>query len=102
MKKLKFFFLNIFVKKDTNVNFKNTENNVENFNNNFSEILKEETVLEAANKKDKIGEIISIVEKEPKILDNLNIEKLKVIDNYYDKKIEEVNTKINRLKNKFA
>ena len=70
--------------------------------NTFSQDLKLETTLEEANKKDKLEDIISIVEKEPQTLDKLSIEKLKVIDEYYDKKIEEVDKKITKLKSKLA
>ncbi len=45
----------------------------------------------------KINEIISIINKNPEILNNLSIEKLKKINDLYDKKIETNKSIINEL-----
>ena len=65
---------------------------VENIENKNIEIIKK------IDQKNKMEEIINIIEMNPNVLEKLNIEKLKIIDNYYQEKINEYNIKI---KNKY-
>ena len=106
LKKIKRFFKNLL--KRNNIKESNTEleysntNEIKNSNEDFSHNLSEQTNIEEIRKKEKIQEIIDIIEKEPKTLDNLTIDKLKIIDNYYDEKIQEADEKIKKLKSKLA
>ena len=43
---------------------------------------------------EKVYEIIKIIEKNPVLLKNLNVEQLKIIDDYYIKKIDECKKKL--------
>lgn len=51
-------------------------------------------IINEANKKRTLEEIIQIIEKEPEILKKLDIPKLKVIDKYYKDKIIEYRKKL--------
>ena len=60
----------------------------------------EKSILYQNAKEEKnIDDIINMVNKNPKILDNLSISKLEKINSCYDKKIEELRMKIRKLKN---
>ena len=55
--------------------------------------------LKQENKKrENIKEIVEITEKNPEVLNNLSVKQLKVIDNYYDESLEEINKKIAEFK----
>ena len=59
----------------------------------------EKNILYQNAKEEKnIDDIINMVNKNPKILDNLSISKLEKINSCYDKKIEELRMKIRKLK----
>ncbi len=59
----------------------------------------EKSILYQNAKEEKnIDDIINMVNKNPKILDNLSISKLEKINSCYDKKIEELRMKIRKLK----
>ena len=55
------------------------------------------TISKDVKIENKINEIISIINKNPEILNNLSIEKLKKINDLYDKKIETNKSIINEL-----
>lgn len=48
------------------------------------------------NKKQILEEIIGIIEKRPDMLENLEIEKLEIIDMYYKNKVNECRIKLNK------
>ena len=59
---------------------------------NFDEVNAD--VIKETNRRNKIEEIIRIIEKEPEILNKLDIPKLEVIDQYYKDKIIEYRKKL--------
>lgn len=63
------------------------------------ENVDEQKTVKEINKKNKIEEIIQIVEKNPEILDTLNVLRLETIDNYYKEKIAEYRRKISNYSN---
>ena len=91
----------IFYKKEKNIKRKNLEEKntlkkgkmedkykVQNINETSTNIIK-------ADKRKKVTEeIIKIIEKRPDLLENLDIKKLEVIDQYYKDKIIEYKKKI--------
>ena len=99
--KLKRMFKSIFNKKNnTPQDFNDsietkTRNTMEP---NFMESLKEKTDIEC--EKETLECIIDNVEKNPQELNTLTIEQLEEVNEYYDKEIEKVEQKINKLKNK--
>ena len=58
----------------------------------------DDSSMEEINKQNKINkleEIFQIIEKEPRVLEKLDIEKLKIIDKYYKYKVSECKKKQN-------
>lgn len=81
---------------------KNTKKEQTKDKENFSEELNSQTKLHEMERSSKIQEILEIINDNPKVLDNLTVDKLKVIDSYYDEKIQEVNEEINKLKSNMS
>lgn len=86
---IKNFLANIFKKKNLML-----EEPKEKNSKNSSEISNIEKLRKENENRQKIKEIIDITEKNPDVLDNLSIKQLRVIDNYYDESLEEINKKI--------
>ncbi len=86
---IKNFLANIFKKKNLMLE-EPKEKNIKN----SSEISNIEKLRKENENRQKIKEIIDITEKNPDVLDNLSIKQLRVIDNYYDESLEEINKKI--------
>ena len=61
--------------------------------------IDEQKVVKEINRKNKIEEIIKIVEENPEILDTLNISRLELIDSYYSEKIVEYKRKVESYNN---
>lgn len=102
--KIKNFFRKIFGKQNKVIvedKLLNVEKTSE-YTNNFKASLSDSTNIEEMKKNSKILEIIDIIEKEPKTLKKLSMDKLEVIDNYYVDRIFEIDKKINTLKRKLA
>ncbi|MBO5004611.1 MAG: hypothetical protein J6D03_05080 [Clostridia bacterium] len=59
-----------------------------------SELTNIERLRKESENRQKIKEIIDITENNPGLLENLSIKQLRVIDNYYDESLEEINKKI--------
>lgn len=53
-----------------------------------------ENVIKENIRRNNIEDIIQIIEKNPELLDELDIDKLRIIDNYYKEKIEEIKKKL--------
>ena len=77
------------------------ENQIEKKKTKINELYKIENlekvnanVIKQINRQNKIEEIIQIIEKEPKILEKLDIPKLEIIDKYYKDKIIEYRKKL--------
>ena len=96
--KLKRFFRNLFVKRDSKCISNNENIKVENKKTiDFSEALKEEVSYEFLNdykKKDLLEEI----ENNPDLLKELSLERLEQLDRYYDQVIAEYKEKIDKIK----
>lgn len=86
---IKNFFANIFRKK----NLMLEEPKERDVNNSFK-ISNIEKLRKESKSRQKVKEIIDITEKKPDLLENLSIKQLRVIDNYYDESLEEINKKI--------
>lgn len=86
---IKKFLVNIFKKKKLMIE-EPKEKNIKN----SSDISNIEKLRKENENRQKIKEIIDITEKNPDVLDNLSIKQLRVIDNYYDESLEEINKKI--------
>lgn len=86
---IKNFLANILKKKNLMLE-EPKEKNIKN----SSEISNIEKLRKENENRQKIKEIIDITEKNPDVLDNLSIKQLRVIDNYYDESLEEINKKI--------
>lgn len=61
---------------------------------NASELTNIEKLRKESENRQKAKEIIDITEDNPELLENLSIKQLRVIDNYYDESLEEINKKI--------
>lgn len=59
-----------------------------------SELTSIEKLRKESENRQKVKEIIDITENNPELLENLSIKQLRVIDNYYDESLEEINKKI--------
>lgn len=86
---IKSFFANIFKKK----NLMLEESKERNVNNSFN-ISNIEKLRKESKNTQKVKEIIDITENNPDLLENVSIKQLRVIDNYYDESLEEINKKI--------
>lgn len=51
-------------------------------------------IIKETNRKERLFDIIKIIEKQPEMLEDLDISKLEVIDNYYKNEISEYKKKI--------
>lgn len=91
---IKNFFNNIFGKKQKMLPESNSEI-IEKSVQTKSDI---DVMRENAYKENKVKEIVDITEKNPELLENLSIKQLKVIDDYYDKSLEEINQKLAKFK----
>lgn len=94
---IKEFFYNIFNKNKLMLEEPKEEVEAKNKSNeikiNSIDKLKQEN-----KKRENIKEIVEITEKNPEVLNNLSVKQLKVIDNYYDESLEEINKKIAEFK----
>lgn len=61
---------------------------------NTSELTNIEKLRKESENRQKVKEIIDITEDNPELLENLSIKQLRVIYNYYDESLEEINKKI--------
>jgi len=96
--KIKCFLKSLFYKEQKNEE-KVVENEIKTENNNsFLEEIKSQTNVENAGKEDAIKDIVNTVEKNPETLNKLSMKQLKYVNKYYDKELEEVDKKINKLK----
>ncbi len=68
--------------------------------NGIEEKAKE--LIDEKLKKEKMKEIINIIENNPEKLEELDVQKLETINNYYDEKILELDREIEELKTKLA
>lgn len=101
-KRIKRIIKSIFIKKPKieteillNNNHKGRPNKV------ISELYKVNDVMDTdvvVNKKQKMQEIIDIIEKDPSVLKKLDIKKLQIIDNYYIEQIEIYKKKLAKAK----
>lgn len=83
------FLKSVFKKQDKETSEKENKelmNKNSDFKENNLEKLKFETMTRR-NPQKVIEEIIQIIEKNPNVLENLDIEKLEIIDMYYKRKI---------------
>ncbi len=60
---------------------------------------KNREIVDKEKNRKKMEEIIEIIEKKPELLENLNVPKLEIIDNYYKEKISECKRKLAKLSN---
>lgn len=88
---IKEFFYNIFNKNKLMLEEPKNKSNETKINS--IDKLKQEN-----KKRENIKEIVEITEKNPEVLNNLSVKQLKVIDNYYDESLEEINKKIAEFK----
>lgn len=71
------------------------EKNNKNASSKIDELCKvDSSVIKKMNQKQKLEEIIKIIEKNPDILEKLDIPKLKIINKYYKDKILEYEKKL--------
>ena len=71
------------------------EKNNKNASSKIDELCKvDNSVIKKMNQKQKLEEIIKIIEKNPDILEKLDIPKLKIINKYYKDKILEYEKKL--------
>lgn len=101
LNKIKQIFRSIIYKESKSVQQDETtieQTNNENIQPSFIENLKEETDIETVSAKEALQSTIEAIEENPQILDNLNVEELEEINNYYIDKIAETDKKINKLK----
>lgn len=104
MEKIKSFFRNIFHKnevKNVNEAEKISNENEIKIENNFSDKLVNNGTEQKKNKYDIAREkeqFIKNIEKNPKILYELPIEKLKMLETYYDESISDLKIELNKLK----
>lgn len=91
----------LFFKRDkSHKEIKNntTESSKDNTNKTFMESLQEKTDIESACKKDTVKYIVETVEQDASTLENLTVEQLEVVNEYYTEQIEEVDKQIRKLK----
>ncbi len=101
-KKIFNYIKTIFKKKTSNETIENSQESViPKKKTKITELYKVENldklnadVIREANRKNKIEEIIQIIEKDPETLKRLDIPKLEVIDQYYKDKITECKKKL--------
>lgn len=87
---IKEFLVSIFKKKNLMLEQPKTEEKTEK----SSELTNIEKLRKESENRQKVKEIIDITENNPKLLENLSIKQLRVIDSYYDESLEEINKKI--------
>ncbi len=98
--KIKLFFKSLFYKETKKVEEPEKIINETNQNKtSFIENLVNQTDIDNACEKDALEYIVEEIENNPASLDNLSTEKLEDINNYYDKKIQEVDKELCKLKN---
>lgn len=99
--RLKLFFISITFKRDKLIqehdDIANREN-VENKGSSFMDNLKANTDVEKTCEEETLGFIVKKVEENPQVLDNLTIEQLENVNEYYNEKIQEVNNEINKIR----
>lgn len=87
---IKEFLASIFKKKNLMLEEPKTEEETKN----TSELTNIEKLRKESENRQKVKEIIDITEDNPELLENLSIKQLRVIYNYYDESLEEINKKI--------
>ena len=98
--RIKIFFSNLFKKKSIiNESIKEIKENKPDINSKETEFPK----MKLASNQLKIKEdILTLIDKNPKLIDTLSIDKLKELDSMYDEIIEKNDRKIRQLKREIA
>ena len=94
----------LFFKRDKS--HKDTQSNTnqsskDNIYETFIESLQEKSDIEAAYKKDTLKYIVETVEQDASTLENLTVEQLEDVNDYYTEQIEEVDKQIRKTKLKY-
>lgn len=98
--KIKMFFSNLFQKKPIiDKSIKEIKENKLDINSKETEFNKMKV---SSNKVMIKEEILTLIEKNPELIDTLSIEKLKELDSMYDEIIEKNDRKIRKLKREIA
>ena len=80
----------VIIEPEKNINQSTDTNTLEQYKvDNAGQI--NSNAIKAANQTKTLEEIIQIIEKEPSMLEKLDIDKLKIIDQYYDNEIKRYN-----------
>lgn len=80
----------VIIEPEKNINQSTDTNTLEQYKvDNAGQI--NSNAIKAANQTKTLEEIIQIIEKEPSMLEKLDIDKLKIIDQYYDNEIKKYN-----------
>lgn len=98
--RLKRFFSNIFHKKE--MNDKLAEAIKENKKEVSFEKIDFDKMKEMSNKANLKDDILTLVEKNPKLIETLSVKQLKALEHMYDDIIENNNRKIKKLKREIA
>ena len=99
LSRLKNFFKSIFYKQSKEVDYiDNTVLETKSSEENFMKDLKEKTDMDNAYEKETIEYLVVETEKNPEKLNNLDVEQLEKISEYYDQKIENVDKEIEKVK----
>lgn len=97
--KITLMFKKLFFKKGkVNIADKTNQSIRDNEQGSFIEKLQEKADLEGACKKDEIKCIVETIEQDANTLNNLTIEQLEDVNNYYTEQLEEVEKQISRIK----
>ena len=101
LNKIKQIFRSIFYKESKSI--QDTEKTIKPVNDDISqssfiESLKEKTDIKNGCEKDALESIVEIIEENPQKIDNLTVEELEDINDYYNEKIHEVDKEINKIK----
>lgn len=98
--RIKMFFSNLFKKKPIiNESIKEIKENKININSKETEFSK----MKVASNQLKIKEdILTLIDKNPKLIETLSIEKLKALGSMYDEIIEKNDRKIRQLKREIS
>lgn len=97
--RVKLFLKSLFYKKNKIVQeLEKVPNETNQNKTSFIEDLAKQTDIDKACEKEALEYIVEEIENNPEALDNISIEKLEDINEYYDKKIEEVDKELYMLK----
>lgn len=99
--RIKSFFVNLFSRKDRNINIEAVDvNDKKEKANDFKKNLFDAEVSKVNYEKGIKKSIIETIEEKPELIETISNENLKKLIKIYDEIIKENNMKIERLKNK--